>query len=96
MGDGTTYTVDYPDSPDITHTYLTSGTFQVDLWVITTDSCENSASQNVIIVDSPLADFEFEDACGDQPVQFTDNSTAVGAYAISQWAWDFGDLAFRK
>jgi len=93
MGDGTTYTVDYPDSPDITHTYLTSGTFQVDLWVITTDSCENSASQNVIIVDSPLADFEFEDACGDQPVQFTDNSTAVGAYAISQWAWDFGDLA---
>ena len=93
MGDGTTITIDYPDSPDITYTYATSGTFQVDLWVITTDSCENSASQNVIIADSPLADFEFEDACGDQPIQFTDNSTAVGGYAISQWAWDFGDPA---
>jgi len=93
MGDGNIITIDYPDSPDITHVYATSGTFQVDLWVITTDSCENSASQQVVIIDSPIADFTFEDACVNQDAQFTDNSTPTGGYAISQWIWNFDDPA---
>lgn len=38
----------------------------------------------------PIADFNFTDACLNNPMDFIDSST-VSSGSISSWSWDFGD-----
>lgn len=44
----------------------------------------------VFIVDPPISDFTFNNACAGQPVTFTDASSFPPG-VISSWDWDFGD-----
>ncbi|MBK9318950.1 MAG: PKD domain-containing protein [Bacteroidetes bacterium] len=37
----------------------------------------------------PIADFTWDGACGNAPVQFTDLSTTAGG--MQSWTWNFGD-----
>ncbi|GAB4406115.1 MAG: hypothetical protein OHK0039_07600 [Bacteroidia bacterium] len=73
-----------------THTYLTTGNFQVTL--VVTDSvsgCVNQAIQNIPIT-NPDAGFTVNDRLGCAPfdVQFTNTSTQANGYL-----WSFGDGA---
>jgi PKD repeat protein len=90
FGDGNTQTIDFPDNPNISHNYLSSGNYTVTLTVVSSDNCSSFENQTVIINPNPLADFIAPDICDGYPLQFTDISQAAVGTIIS-WNWDFGD-----
>jgi len=92
FGDGYSVTVNYPNSPDVTHIYSSSGNYTVTLTIVTTDSCSATRTLLVIIQDTPVANFIFpNNNCSLTPVSFTDISQPNGGGPITQWLWDFGD-----
>ncbi|MCK4638620.1 MAG: PKD domain-containing protein, partial [Bacteroidales bacterium] len=91
FGDGTGDTINYPNSGNTTHIYSQAGNYLVVLSVTTTDSCFNSDSQTILISSSPIADYDYEGQCYNEPVQFYDQSIPNGGINIYQWYWDFGD-----
>ncbi|MBK7215001.1 MAG: PKD domain-containing protein [Bacteroidales bacterium] len=92
FGDGSPIdTVNFPNTPNLTHIFPTFGTYNVTLTVINSDSCTNSVSLPVVVTPGPIANFYFTGKCEDQTVQFNDASFANGAGNIVGWAWDFGD-----
>lgn len=86
FGDGNTSTLQNP-----VHEYLTNGMYAVTL-TITTDSCENSYTDYVVIGNTPpgdcMADFSYWVSIGNY-VEFFDYSWSMAP--ISSWMWDFGD-----
>ena len=78
LGDGTTSAQRSPN-----HAYQTPGTYQVSLQV-SNEGGTSMASQQVIVVNRPVANFDF--AIDGRTVTFTDTSTNADS-----WAWDFGD-----
>lgn len=72
------------------HTYGTPGTYNGYLIVTTSDGCSDTLNFTVPISQTPTANFSASTVCLNNMTQFTDLST-VGAGAISQWRWDFGD-----
>ncbi len=93
FGDGNTQSVFFPSSPDVTHQYFNSGTFNVSLLVVSSDSCSDTYSGIVTIQPRPTAAFMHGSACQGGAVQFTDISNSNTTGSISGWAWDFGDAA---
>ena len=93
FGDGTPNdTIYFPyGDPNVTHIFPTWGTFNVNLQVMTDDSCSNEVTLPVMVTPSPIANFYYQGVCEDQTVQFTDASFANGAGNIVAWYWDFGD-----
>lgn len=91
FGDGTTQTVNHPDDPDVEHIYINTWTFAVTLTVTTSDGCQNTVIRQVQVSESPLAEFNWEDACYGMPIPFYD-LTSSGLDIISRY-WDFGDTA---
>jgi PKD repeat protein len=91
FGDGTTETVDYPNNPDIEHTFVQDGTFNVTLSIITETACESTYTQEVIISTAPEALIEYTPACLNAPFSFEGDALLNGGTEIWQWAWDFGD-----
>lgn len=86
FGDGSTSTAASP-----THTYTTSGVYNISLVVSTASGCTDSLTLlNAIRVGAkPTAAFSADplDICAKTPVQFTDASTG----SIDLWEWTFGD-----
>lgn len=72
------------------HTYGSPGTFNGYLIVTSSDGCSDTINFTVPISQTPTANFGATTVCLNNTTQFTDLST-VGAGAISQWRWDFGD-----
>ena len=68
------------------HTYTASGTFNVLLTAMSSDSCPNTTNLLVIVLPLPVASFTAPDECLNTPTVFTDASTGT-----AQWQWDFGD-----
>ncbi len=93
FGDGNTATVNFPDDPNVSHTYANSGTFNVTLNVITSLGCEHEVTRTISILPNPVANFTFDAACLSEATNFTDLSQANGGGQIINWAWDFGDPA---
>lgn len=91
FGDGNTLTVNHPADPNITHTFASYGTFQVNLTIQTNDSCTNTIIIPVEIAANPLANFSWETACAGTPVQFHDLSQP-GSGSNSERYWNFGDF----
>lgn len=83
FGDGGTSTSNSP-----THTYLTSGTFNVSLIVTNVFGCTDTIQHTITVNPNPVADYLATTACHTYPTQFTDQSTG----AVS-WSWDFGDAS---
>ncbi len=70
------------------HDYTNTGSYDVELIVETDMGCEDTLIQNYIIYPVPEVDFEVEDACEDEIVNFNNNSS-ISSGSISQFNWDF-------
>ena len=91
FGDGTEEIINFPDDPNVSHLYTSAATFQPSLVVTDLYGCTDSSSMELEIVPSPIADFDYSDACYNAPVLFEDESLPNGGGNIVNWYWDFGD-----
>ena len=82
FGDGSTSTLQTP-----THTYATSGSFNVTLQVTTNNGCSHSVTLPVIVNPLPVANFTFVNACFNSNLQFTQTASAN----TTSYLWSFGD-----
>jgi len=87
FGDGNTQTILFPSSPNVSHSYANYGAFNVTLTVYTNDSCSNSLTRTLTVLQSPMANFQSYGTCAGQAVQFSDESQGT----ITNWSWNFGD-----
>jgi gliding motility-associated-like protein len=93
LGDGTIITK--TDATDVTHTYATAGTYNVQLEVETNTGCKSLAFKLPVVVNAePKADFNLPgNVC--LPIglaQFTNTSTiSDGSAAQLTYLWNFGD-----
>lgn len=92
FGDGTQQVVNFPNSPNVTHSYSLPGTYLVTLKIITSLGCEALFSQLIFIQNGPIAAFqESSIRCQQSPVLFTNQSSSNGGASIISWSWNFGD-----
>lgn len=73
------------------HTYSTAGTYTVTLIANSSNTCSGVATATVTVYNPPVANFTFNNACPNAPVQFTNTSTTPGGGSIGSFAWNFGD-----
>lgn len=66
------------------------GVYPVSLIAVSGFGCTDSASGNVTVEASPLADFSAPQVCNGLPTAFTDLSS-VAPGSVSSWSWNFGD-----
>jgi gliding motility-associated-like protein len=80
-----------------THTFATAGTYQVKLFVTTSDGCNSLVKQRaVVIAPQPKPDFSFTDtSClPNAIISFKNLSTiANGTESSFMYSWNFGDPA---
>lgn len=79
------------NSQNTNHNYSGQGTYTVQLIVIATNGCTDTAMQTLTVHPSPLALFDTVSLCQNDTVQFIDLSTVSTPAAIQGWAWDFND-----
>ncbi len=91
FGDGNIQTINFPGSPNVSHQYGSSGTFNVTLTVKTSDSCTNLLTRVVTILPKPSAEFAHGAACQGNAVTFNDLSISNTTGTINGWNWNFGD-----
>jgi PKD repeat protein len=92
FGDGNGMTVLHPANPNISHTYILPGTYNVTLTITASDSCTDFETQTITIHPNPVANFDFDTpTCDGSPVDFHDLSQNNGGGSLVQWNWDFGD-----
>ncbi|TNE80059.1 MAG: PKD domain-containing protein [Bacteroidetes bacterium] len=62
------------------------------VWLVTTSNefCEDSVSREIIVFESPKADFSVPETCLKQASVFTDLSV-IGHDTLIAWYWDFGN-----
>ncbi|MBE9481158.1 MAG: PKD domain-containing protein [Bacteroidetes bacterium] len=91
FGDGQDTIIYFPDNPNVAHLYSNVGIYTASLAITDSDGCIDSTSNEITIIASPIANFEYSTACYQESVQFTDLSLENGGSAIIAWYWDFGD-----
>jgi PKD repeat protein len=74
-------------SGDITHSYVSGGSYSVTL-TATANGCTSTSTQTVTVYPSPVASFTFGPACQGSNVSFTNTSTISDASALT-YLWDF-------
>ena len=67
------------------------GNYDVELRVISTDGCEDSIVQSIMVLPKPVASFTSSTVCFGTATDFTDNSTVAMNNSIATWEWDFDD-----
>ena len=88
FGDGTSDTIRTP-----VKTFNSSGSFLVSLKITTENGCDSKDSVLFVAKRAPKAEFKFDKACKDEPVTFTNLSTANGIpNGITSYFWEFGNL----
>jgi gliding motility-associated-like protein/uncharacterized repeat protein (TIGR01451 family) len=85
LGDGT-----ISSAVNVSHKYLTPGSYQAKLKIVTNLNCMDSIIKTVKASFIPVADFTPALTCFSDTAVFTDKST-VSASSISAWDWKFGD-----
>jgi PKD repeat protein len=94
FGDGSPEVViDWPDNPDVEHTYALLGSYNASLTVVNSNGCSDTEVKEVQVIPGPVAAFDFIGTCAESPVSFIDLSQENGGGAIVAWHWDFGDPA---
>ncbi|MBK7213576.1 MAG: PKD domain-containing protein, partial [Bacteroidales bacterium] len=93
FGDGTAIqTIQFPNTPNITHTFNLPGVYTVTLTVTNSNGCSSSYSNTVVVTPLPEAAFSFNTNCEGEVTQFIDESTTNGTGQVNTWSWNFGDL----
>lgn len=82
-------TIESPATTTI-HRYSKADTFTVQLFVKNINGCADSITQEVIVLPSPTADFEYVGVCMPDSVLFID-TLSQSEYPIVNRYWDFGD-----
>ena len=93
FGDGSVITINFPDNPNVSHTYGVVGAFQTTLTVTNSNGCSSSINHEMIIINGPVVAFDYSGTCAESPVSFIDLSQENGGGEIVSWYWDFGDPA---
>jgi PKD repeat protein len=92
FADGVTMAIIDPASPNISHLYLNSGTYNVVLTITTTNGCISITMNPVVVQPAPIANYSFSSTrCEMSPVQFTDMTQINGGSPVTQWLWNFND-----
>jgi PKD repeat protein len=92
FGDGSPKdTIHFPGNPDVNHTFLNAGTYQVSLTVIDNSGFNDTYSHSQIVLTLPIANFFYSTPCASKLVQFTDASFPNNGGNIYSTEWDFGD-----
>jgi PKD repeat protein len=87
FGDNTTDT-----ARNSTKTFAQPGQYQVKLRVYTENGCARVDSVSFNAKPAPIALFSFDKACKDEPINFTNQSSANGIPGgITSYLWDFGN-----
>ena len=73
----------------VKHYYTRSDNYPVQLTAISKNGCIDSLTQNILVQETPQADFSVDRACEGKPSVFT-NLTISNADSIS-YRWNFGD-----
>jgi PKD repeat protein len=88
FGDGTTDTVGAPIK-----IFAESGTYNVILNLQTSNGCDAADTISFTAKRAPKAFFTFDKACKDEPVTFSNQSTANGIPGgITSYLWEFGSI----
>ena len=85
FSDGSSSTAQNP-----THIFATSGNYNVQLTVTTSNGCVNSISQNVTVNPLPFVAFTTTNGCAESLISFTNQST-VSVGFINSYLWNFDD-----
>ncbi len=70
------------------HLYQESGQYQVKLIATTTFGCVDSLTQQIEVLPAPQAAFNYDLACLEVPILFSDESAGPDNQNITNWAWD--------
>jgi PKD repeat protein len=71
--------------------YSLADTFNVTLIVNSLAGCSDTSSRNIVIKESPVADFSYTHSCVNEEVFFTDLTQTHPWTEIQEWKWLFGD-----
>ncbi|MEO9871554.1 PKD domain-containing protein [Ekhidna sp.] len=71
--------------------YLSPGTYNVTLTIVSSNGCTNSMTKQAIVNELPVADFDATDVCVGEPTVFTNKS--IDNSSTSTFQWNFGDGA---
>lgn len=86
LGDGTISNLE-----SLSHTYLTSGTYQVSLITTTQNTnCSDTTYGTINVREYPMAEFTLLNNCDGNVSQFTNTSTLPN-WSSNQYLWNFGD-----
>jgi len=90
FGDGNSTTIPAP-STGTSHNYAAGGTYTVTLTAISDSTCSDTVSKQITVYAAPTPDFDFQNVCFGDPMNFTDMSSVPAPYSITSRVWDFGD-----
>ena len=92
FGDGSPAdTVNFPDDPNVLHSFAKAGTFAITLTVMNSFGCSDDFTTSVTLLPAPIANFQFLHPCENSMVTFTDASLSNGSGKVISWKWDFDD-----
>jgi PKD repeat protein len=78
-------------SPNPTHVFGTTGTYNVSLQAQDINGCRDTVTQAVYVQPAPVAAFSFNNTCEETEVNFTNNSNVSDTFNITTNAWSYGD-----
>jgi PKD repeat protein len=93
FGDGTSTTVIFPNSADVSHLYSVAGVYTVSLTITDARGCTSTYSKDITIHNVPIAEFTHSQGCQGQTIYFVDESQNAQGGNITEWLWNFGDPA---
>lgn len=84
FGDGNT-----TNQSDPSHSYSTSGNYDVNFSITDINGCQNSINHMVPVYENPIAEFSYDTVCLGSSTIFIDLSSSEAG--IVNWEWDLGD-----
>lgn len=76
------------------HIYQTPGTYDVSLFVRSSDQCVDTVTKRIKVFDFPIVDFTVSQTqCTGKEIQFTDISATPDGTPLTKWNWFFSGQA---
>lgn len=72
------------------HVYFVPGIYNVTLIISNNHGCNDTIVQPVEIFDAPQPEFDWQDVCNGQEMNFVDQSN-IASGTITGWIWNMGD-----